>query len=64
MMTLLQKATPSRTTMAWNDVVKHTIARFVRGNIAAQRNRILLRDEQKARHERARAAAQAWRHRR
>ena len=36
-MTLLNNATPSsHAAMAWNGVVKHTIGRFVRGNIAAR----------------------------
>jgi hypothetical protein len=63
-MTLIKSATPSRTTAsAWNNVVKHTIGRFVRGNIAAQNNRVLLKEEQQKRHERARKTAINWRSR-
>ena len=47
----------------WLSLVKQTIARFTRGNIAAQRERILLPDEQKRRHEEARKIAENWRHR-
>jgi hypothetical protein len=46
---------------AWNQAVKRTIARFVRGNIAAQNFRIKLPDEQRRQHERARKIAEKWR---
>ena len=49
---------------AWNLVLKRTIGRFVRGNIAAQNMRILLPEEQKKQHERAREIADKWRKRR
>jgi hypothetical protein len=48
-------------TSAWNRLLKRTIGRFVRGNIAAQNQRILLPDEQKKQHERARSVAAQWR---
>ena len=51
-------------TEAWNRVVKRTIARFVRGNIAAQNFRIKLPEEQRQQHERARKIAEKWRARR
>lgn len=50
-------------TEAWNRVVKRTIARFVRGNIAAQNLRIKLPDEQRQQHERALKIAEQWRNR-
>lgn len=50
-------------TEAWNRVVKRTIARFVRGNIAAQNYRIKLPEEQRQQHERAREIAERWRKR-
>jgi hypothetical protein len=46
---------------AWNRAVKRTIARFVRGNIAAQNLRIKLPEEQRQQHERARKIAEKWR---
>ena len=51
-------------TEAWNRAVKRTIARFVRGNIAAQNFRIKLPEEQKQLHDRARQFAERWRDRR
>lgn len=51
-------------TAAWNRTVKRTIARFVRGNIAAQNLRIKLPEEQRQQHERARKIAEKWRDRR
>ena len=49
--------------LAWNNVVKRTIGRFVRGNIAAQNLRILLPEEQEKQHEKARDIANKWRNR-
>jgi hypothetical protein len=46
---------------AWNRTVKRTIARFVRGNIAAQNFRIKLPEEQQEQHDRARRIAERWR---
>jgi hypothetical protein len=45
----------------WNSVIKRTIARFVRGNIAAQNQRVLLPNEQKKKHEKAKKIAEKWR---
>ena len=50
--------------VVWNRLLKRTIGRFVRGNIAAQNLRIMLPDEQKKQHERARSIAEKWRNRR
>jgi hypothetical protein len=47
----------------WNDLVKRVVARFARGNIAAQEGRILLPEEQAAERDRAHAIARAWWHR-
>jgi len=47
----------------WTKVVKRTIARFVRGNIPAQWERLLLPEEQEDRHKRARRIAERWRNR-
>jgi len=49
---------------AWNRAVKRTIARFVRGNIAAQNFRVKLPEEQRQQHERAREITNKWRKRR
>ena len=46
--------------MNWNVLVKQTVSRFARGNIAAQNARILLPDEQEAEHKRTRKIAQEW----
>jgi len=48
---------------AWNSVIKRTIARFVRGNVAAQKMRVLLPSEQKKKHEKAKQIAEKWRDR-
>jgi hypothetical protein len=47
----------------WLTLIKTTIARFSRGNIAAQRGRILTPDEQKREHAQARKIARKWRER-
>lgn len=44
----------------WNELVKRTIARFARGNIAAQNQRILLPDEQQAEHKSSKKIARRW----
>jgi hypothetical protein len=44
--------------VTWNSVVKRTIGRFVRGNISAQNQRVLLPDEQKKKHEKAKKIAE------
>lgn len=49
--------------LPWNDLVKRVIARFARGNIAAQEGRILLPEEQNVERDRAHAIARAWRDR-
>jgi len=49
---------------AWNFLVKRVIGRFVRGNIAAQRHRIVLPKEQADRHRVAGEIAAKWRNRR
>jgi hypothetical protein len=54
-------APPYNADNAWNRILKRTIGRFVRGNIAAQNNRIMLPEEQKKNHERARRIAVSWR---
>jgi len=48
---------------AWNSVIKRTIGRFVRGNISAQHQRVLLPDEQKKKYEEAKKIAEKWRNR-
>tara|TARA_R100001163_G_C4976994_1_gene134646 strand:+ start:486 stop:689 length:204 start_codon:yes stop_codon:yes gene_type:complete len=45
---------------AWYALVKRTIARFARGNISAQRERILLPEEQEKLHAQARVISRAW----
>jgi hypothetical protein len=42
-------------------MVKRTVARYARGNIAAQNERILMPDEQKQERELARPIANNWR---
>jgi hypothetical protein len=49
--------------LTWNDLIKKVVARFARGNIAAQEGRILLPEEQAEDRDRARAIARGWRHR-
>jgi hypothetical protein len=49
---------------AWIRAIKRTIARFTRGNIAAQKQRILLPEEQERKHAQARAIASKMRERR
>jgi hypothetical protein len=44
----------------WNNVAKRTVARFARGNIAAQQGRILFPDEQAEEHKRARRISLRW----
>jgi hypothetical protein len=51
------------TWLSWSDLVKRVIARFARGNIAAQEGRVLLPEEQDEERDRAHAIARAWRHR-
>ena len=48
---------------AWTQAVKRIIARFARGSISAQEERILLPEEQEAERKAAKPIAQAWRHR-
>lgn len=50
-------------TADWAALTKRTIARFARGSIAAQRERVLLFDERASQHERACAIAAAWKKR-
>jgi hypothetical protein len=45
----------------WDDAAKRTVARFARGNIAAQNGRILFPDEQRETHERAQKISRDWR---
>lgn len=45
----------------WARLIKRTIARFARGNIAAQNNRVMLQSEQQKRHEEAKRIAESWR---
>jgi hypothetical protein len=47
----------------WLALVKRTIARFARGNIAAQNGRVLTPEEQAREHDRARAISDKWRKR-
>jgi hypothetical protein len=47
----------------WLALIKRTISRFARGNIAAQNQRLLLPGEQKKKHERAKKIAEQWRDR-
>jgi hypothetical protein len=47
----------------WLTQIKATIARFSRGNIAAQHGRILTQDEQKREHAESRKIARKWRKR-
>ena len=49
---------------AWNGVVKRVIARFARGNISAQQERILLPEEQDAERRISRPIAREWKARR
>jgi hypothetical protein len=44
----------------WTALIKATIARFARGNIAAQNARILLPEEQEAERKRAQAISKKW----
>ena len=46
---------------SWDRITKQTIARFSRGNISAQKGRILTIEAQKAERERAYARAKKWR---
>jgi hypothetical protein len=46
--------------MDWNTIVKRTVSRFARGNIAAQNGRILLPEEQELEHREARKIALKW----
>jgi hypothetical protein len=45
----------------WARMVKRTVARYARGNIAAQNERILMPDEQEREREAARSVANEWR---
>jgi hypothetical protein len=47
----------------WDLLTKGTIARYARGNIAAQRKRIQLPHEQEQEHATARGIARRWRER-
>lgn len=47
----------------WRNATKRTIARYSRGNIAAQDGRILTRQEWQDMHDRAVKIAQVWRDR-
>lgn len=46
--------------MSWTEMVKRSIARFSRGNIATQNGRILFPEEQALEHERALRIAREW----
>jgi hypothetical protein len=45
----------------WMRLVKRTVARYARGNIAAQNERILMPDEQDRERDLARPIAEKWR---
>jgi hypothetical protein len=45
----------------WMRMVKRTVARYARGNIAAQNERILMPDEQEQERDLARPIANKWR---
>jgi hypothetical protein len=47
----------------WNELVKRTIGRFARGNIAAQNRRVLLPNEQAQEHRQSRELAKKWKER-
>ena len=47
----------------WNRLVKTVIARFARGNISAQEERILLPDEQEAERAATKPIAKKWKNR-
>jgi hypothetical protein len=50
-----KKRGPFDVAREWTAAVKRTIARYARGNIAAQNGRVLTRGEQADRHKKARA---------
>lgn len=52
-----------KTWLDWNSLVKLTIARFSRGSIAAQNERILLPEEQEREHARTAPIARQWKER-
>ena len=47
----------------WFSLVKRSIARFARGSISAQKQRILLPEEQEREHARTAAIARQWKER-
>jgi hypothetical protein len=47
----------------WMRLVKRTVARYARGNIAAQNERILMPDEQERERKEALAISEKWRER-
>jgi hypothetical protein len=48
------------TAAEWVRTVKRTIARYARGNIAAQNQRVLLPEEQEKEHHEARRVTHRW----
>jgi hypothetical protein len=59
----VRRPTRYSATREWISLVKRTIARFTRGNIAAQKERVLLPDEQQEQHDRAKKIIEGWRDR-
>jgi hypothetical protein len=51
------------TATEWLRAIKRTIARYTRGNIAAQNQRVLLPEEQEKEHAEARRITRRWRER-
>jgi pullulanase/glycogen debranching enzyme len=51
------------TWLDWDILVKRTVARFARGNIAAQQGRILFPEEQARQRERVRDVTRKWKER-
>jgi len=45
----------------WRTLAKRTVARFARGNIAAQHGRILMPEDQEREHKRAQRVVRKWR---
>ena len=57
-------ATAAKIDAVWVQLIKRVIARYARGNTAAQQARILLPEEQDAQRERAHKIIEGWKSRR